>query len=77
MACFSVVALISRGAAENWNNGYQGHAKELFFLAPCTVEEARRDAGLLPFGYSPNGELTKRPLREIVQFILELCSKPC
>jgi hypothetical protein len=34
-----------RSAAENWNNANQGHAKELFFLAPCTVEEARRDAG--------------------------------
>jgi hypothetical protein len=41
---FWFTVYLSHGAAENWNDWQQGHAKG-YFLAPCTVEEARRDAG--------------------------------
>src|ERR1051326_2278431 len=39
----------------------QGRAKELLFLAPCTVEEARRDAGLMPLKSAPNSNLDLAP----------------
>jgi hypothetical protein len=51
-----------RSAAENWNNANQGHAKELFFLAPCTVEEARRDAGQSPFRYTLDDAVDLAPI---------------
>ena len=54
MARFIGLRLINHGAAENWKISNQGHAKEYLFLAPCTVEEARRDAGQMPFRYTLN-----------------------
>jgi hypothetical protein len=61
MAWFNDLRLTNPGAAENRNNLNQGHAKEQLFLAPCTVEETRRDAGQMPFRYSLNDVLDLAP----------------
>jgi hypothetical protein len=44
MAFHFVLLALSHGVAENLRNGIRDNAK-VFFLAPCHVEEARRDAG--------------------------------
>src|ERR1039457_6470427 len=42
---------------------------ELFFLAPCSVEEARTGCRLLPPEYSSSSDGTLRPTRVCVQHV--------